>query len=249
MSDEPAPVTSPPEQRAENLGRPTSPPEQRKLDEIPAGPAPETGRPASVTLHALTLIDELRRDAKIGKDKHFCASERTLAWHRYVGIPSILVNLALAASLSIEKGKDKERSLTEQELKQIEFELKEREQEDTAGPIALQESEVSFLPLYVFLGFLAASLGGIQTFFNFQKRSEGHRGIGNRYLHVSRRCKRLLVMHHDLPFDGPALWKEYDEIYADYKQINTEAEAFPTNRRDLARAQKAVEVSPFKHPS
>ena len=42
------------------------------------------------------------------------------------------------------------------------------------------------------LAFLAASLSGTQTFFNFHKVAEGHSSVGNRYLKISRNCKTLL---------------------------------------------------------
>lgn len=41
----------------------------------------------------LALIEELRIDAKLGKGKHFAASDRKLLWHRLCGIPVALANL------------------------------------------------------------------------------------------------------------------------------------------------------------
>ena len=42
---------------------------------------------------ALTILDELRNDAKLGKNKHFYASERKLKYHYYCGIPVVIINV------------------------------------------------------------------------------------------------------------------------------------------------------------
>jgi hypothetical protein len=44
---------------------------------------------------ALSLIDELRNDARIGKNKHFNASRRKIGKHNWLGIPVVLINVAL----------------------------------------------------------------------------------------------------------------------------------------------------------
>ncbi len=95
------------------------------------------------------------------------------------------------------------------------------------------------------LAFLAASLSGMQTFFNFHKVAEGHSSVGNRYLKISRSCKTLLRKHQDIPFTSDALWAEVEEIQKEYLEINIEAEAFPTTNKDLSNARVAQEVTPF----
>jgi len=102
--------------------------------------------------------------------------------------------------------------------------------------------------LSIFLAFGAASLSGIQTFFNFHKAAEGHRAVANRYLHISRQCKTLQQKHRDLPFTPDVLWSDYEKLYGEYNQINIEAEAFPTSSSDLAKAKKAQEISPYENP-
>ena len=95
------------------------------------------------------------------------------------------------------------------------------------------------------LAFLAASLSGMQTFFNFHKVAEGHSPVGNRYLKISRHCKTLLRKHQDIPFTSHDLWAEVEEIQKEYLEINIEAEAFPTTNKDLSNARIAQEVTPF----
>jgi hypothetical protein len=95
------------------------------------------------------------------------------------------------------------------------------------------------------LAFAAASLSAVQTFFNFHKMAEGHSSVGNRYLKVSRNCKKLLRKHQDIPYSPEQLWSEAELIQNEYLEINVEAEAFPTVDRDLKKANNATEVTPF----
>lgn len=198
----------------------------------------------SSTNGALAAIEELRIDSKIGKSKHFAASDRKMLWHRIFGIPVIVANLFVGIVLvnlqSTSGAKDSPiSSITS---------VASAPTTPTGAPKSpLLANE--YLSLFsILLAFGAASLSGVQTFFNFHKASEGHRSIGNRYVHVSRQCKAFQQRHRDIPFPADALWKEYDKVYIDYNQINTEAEAFPTSKSDLNRAKEAIEISPYKNP-
>ena len=93
--------------------------------------------------------------------------------------------------------------------------------------------------------FIAASMSAVQTFFNYHKTAEGHSSVGNRYLKVSRSCKMLLRKHQDIPFTPDALWSKAEAIQQEYLDINNEAEAFPTNNKDLRNARAAKEITPF----
>tara|TARA_R110001592_G_scaffold238577_1_gene498352 strand:+ start:197 stop:736 length:540 start_codon:yes stop_codon:yes gene_type:complete len=99
--------------------------------------------------------------------------------------------------------------------------------------------------LSTILAFTAASLSAMQTFFNFHKAAEGHSSVGNRYLKISRNCKKLLRKHQDIPFSPEGLWHEAETIQNEYLEINIEAEAFPTSDKDLKSARGAQEVTPF----
>lgn len=196
------------------------------------------------TAGALAAIEELRVDSKIGKSKHFAASDRKLLWHRLCGVPVILANLFVGIVLvSVQGTNGTPISVTPQE--QLASAVTKKEDAAKAAPFLASEG-LSLLS--IFLAFGAASLSGVQTFFNFHKASEGHRAIGNRYVHVSRQCKSLQQKHRDIPFSAENIWIEYSKLYDEYHQINTEAESFPTSPGDLKKAKGATEISPYKNP-
>lgn len=163
---------------------------------------------------ALAILEELRLDSKIGKGKHFSASDRQKRYHNYIGIPAICFNIFIGTVL-----------------------------------IAFLTSNFNNTILSIIaacLSFFSAVLGAVQTFFNFNKNSEGHRSIGNRYLEVSRTCKMLIKQHEDTPFSSEKLWSEVQKLQDKYLLINQEAEAFPTSARDLKEARNSSEITPFK---
>ena len=166
---------------------------------------------------ALALLDELRGDAKLGKDKHFHACSRKLRYHNVAGIPVIVINVFIGTI--------------------IVFLLAD-------GSAAKWVSALATL-----LAFFGASLSALQTFFNFHKSAEGHSSIGNRYLRVTRDCKKLLLKHQDIPYEVAALWLEVEKLQADYLEINTDAEAFQTSKSDMKNARVSKEITPFQLPS
>jgi len=87
----------------------------------------------------------------------------------------------------------------------------------------------------VVLAFSAASLSGVQTFFNFYKSFESHRAIGNRYAHLSRQCKALQFRHKDIPLSPSSLWRECEKLLDEYNQINIDAESYPTSVSDMKK--------------
>jgi hypothetical protein len=221
------------------------------------------------SIGALTAIDELRIDSKIGKSKHFNASDRKLFWHRFYGVPVIVANLFVGIVLvSLQGAKapsiapspraskvivpDENQGNSKTLVQSIGSQISDTPTAPSQKIIVEQQlpwSSNNLLGLFsIFLAFAAASLSAIQTFFNFHKASEGHRAIGNRYVHISRQCKGLQQKHRDVPFSPESLWAEYEKLYAEYHQINTEAETFPTNSSDLKKAKGAAEISPYKAP-
>lgn len=191
---------------------------------------------------ALAAIEELRIDSKIGKSKHFSASDRKLIYHRICGLPVIIANLFVGIVLVNLQGSSSAAKALVSEAQTGMF------------PKALAEKLPVFFSsewlalVTIFFAFAAASLSAVQTFFNFHKASEGHRAIGNRYVHISRQCKATQQKHRDKPFSVDAVWPIYENLYNEYHQINTEAEAFPTNSADLKKAKSAAEISPYKNP-
>jgi hypothetical protein len=218
-----------------------------------------------------TAIEELRVDSKIGKGKHFNASDRKLFWHRIFGLPVIVANLfvgivlvslqpttssnhltfnpttastnspAVTPAVSANSGKLVTPAREEKNMDVVHGNKEELEHENSSTKSRLGLASILF-------AFGAAALSAVQTFFNFHKSSEGHRAIGNRYVHISRQCKYLQQKNRDIPFSSEEYWKEYEKLYNEYHQINTEAEAFPTSSSDLNKAKKAVEISKYNAP-
>ena len=97
---------------------------------------------------------------------------------------------------------------------------------------------VKYIP--VILAFTASFLGALQTFFNFPRKVEGHRRIGNRFLAVMKRCDRLQGYITDGIIDQIKFIEEIEAIAKNVESINQDAEAFPTNRKDYKDAQEGV---------
>jgi hypothetical protein len=198
---------------------------------------------------ALALIEELRVDAKLGKGKHFAASDRKLLWHRLCGVPVIVANLFVGIVLLNLQGQASSHA-TLAPAPAISASAPTTAKESTAtGALRAFLSSDALALLSVVLAFSAASLSGVQTFFNFYKSFEGHRAIGNRYTHLSRQCKALQQKHRDLPFDAKTLWEHYEKLIAEYNQINIDGEAFPTSSSDLKKSRNGPVLSPYKPPS
>lgn len=204
---------------------------------------------------ALAAVEELRVDSKIGKSKHFNASDRKLFWHRICGVPVILANLFVGIVLVSLQGQGGSQSPAE--IKSLAPISSPKQGSDPKleltsasrpadSPQVFKSQAVALLS--ILLAFGAASLSAVQTFFNFHKASEGHRAIGNRYTHVSRKCKAIQQRHRDIPYSSQEIWHEYNNLYDEYHQINTEAEAFPTNTKDLKQAKTVNRISPYMNP-
>lgn len=197
---------------------------------------------------ALALIEELRVDAKLGKGKHFAASDRKLLWHRLCGVPVILANLFVGIVLLNLQGQASSAAISAQVPAVLASAPVTLHDQTATGALRAFLSSDALALLSVVLAFSAASLSGVQTFFNFYKSFEGHRAIGNRYTYLSRQCKALQQKHLDLPFDANTLWEHYDKLIAEYNQINIDGEAFPTSSSDLKKARSSPVLSPYKPP-
>ncbi len=86
--------------------------------------------------------------------------------------------------------------------------------------------------LGAFLALTAALLGGMQTFFNFESRSEGHREMGNQYLAIARECERLIALFFDQQLPLAQLSKKLEQLNERYANINQQAEAFAVHDKD-----------------
>lgn len=76
------------------------------------------------------------------------------------------------------------------------------------------------------LALVTALLGGVQTFFNFKKNYEGHRGMGNEYLAIARECERLIALYFDRILDLDHLSTKIAELNKRYSDINQRAEEY-----------------------
>lgn len=100
------------------------------------------------------------------------------------------------------------------------------------------QSSLKLLP--IFLAFIAALLSGFQTYFNFNKKVEGHRRIGNRYLSVYKSCDRLQAYISDNHIENSDVIQRLENIAKEIDDINKEAEQFPTSKKDYELAQSGI---------
>lgn len=99
---------------------------------------------------------------------------------------------------------------------------------------------IKYVPLV--LALVAAFLSGFQTYFNLQKKVEGHRRVANKYLAVMKKCDRLQGYIADkMIIAEENLISKIEDISVEIDNINTEAEGFPTTKKDYRLAQKGIE--------
>jgi hypothetical protein len=98
---------------------------------------------------------------------------------------------------------------------------------------------VKYIPLV--LALIAALLSGFQTFLNLQKKIEGHRRVGNKYLAIMKKSDRIRAYINDEAIKEKELINKVEEIATDIYNINIESESFPTNKSDYELAKKGIE--------
>jgi len=88
------------------------------------------------------------------------------------------------------------------------------------------------------MAFVAAILTGLQTYFNFNAKVNGHRNIGNRYLEVYKTCGRIDAYISDSVLSQQNdIVERIESVSKEIDLINRDAEAFPTNGADYKKAQ------------
>ena len=97
---------------------------------------------------------------------------------------------------------------------------------------------LKFVPLV--FGLIAALLRGFQTFLNLQKKVEGHRRIGNRFLGISKKCDMLIAYIEDDVIAKRNLIGSIEEIISEMEETNKDAESFPTNNSDYKHAKIGI---------
>jgi len=98
---------------------------------------------------------------------------------------------------------------------------------------------IKYIPLV--LALVSALLSGFQTYLNLQKKVEGHRRIGNKYLAVMKKCDRLQGYIADNVILNNDLINRIEELAQETDSINIEAETYPTNSSDYQLAKKGIE--------
>jgi len=79
---------------------------------------------------------------------------------------------------------------------------------------------------------VVAVLGSLQTFFNFQKTSESHRTVANRYLNIARDSELLIASYYDGLIPLSAMSERLAELNASYAEVNKAAERVRTSASD-----------------
>jgi hypothetical protein len=99
------------------------------------------------------------------------------------------------------------------------------------------------------LTLLAAGLGAIQTFFNFEKQYMEHRSVGNEYLGIARECERLLALYFDGLLSLQNLSANIEMINTEYAKVNSRSEGLTVSSKEYEAAlrvqqkKKAEETS------
>ena len=105
--------------------------------------------------------------------------------------------------------------------------------------IVKSNSNISWVPLLISV--ITFFLSGIQTFFNFSKQAEGHRGIGNRYLAIMKKSELLISLYNDKQLKKEELATKALELSDETEKVNRDSEAFSTNKKDYKMAQEGIE--------
>lgn len=93
------------------------------------------------------------------------------------------------------------------------------------------------------LTLIAAGLGAIQTFFNFEKQYIEHRAVGNEYLSIARECERLLALFFDGLLPLQELSQNIESINIEYAKVNTRSEGLTVSPNEY---KVALEVQQKK---
>lgn len=98
---------------------------------------------------------------------------------------------------------------------------------------------IKYVPLV--LALISSLLGGFQTYLNLQKRVEGHRRVGNKYLAIMKKCDRLQGYIADNATTNEDIISRIENIANDIEAVNIEAETYPTNNSDYELAKNGIE--------
>ncbi len=98
---------------------------------------------------------------------------------------------------------------------------------------------VKYIP--VVLAFVAALLGGLQTYFNYNKKVEGHLRTGNDYLAVMKKCGRLQGYISENLIVREKIIDLIEELGEEMSRINKSAESYTTSKKDYVKAKQGID--------
>ena len=153
-------------------------------------------------------IANLELDAKIGKDRHFIASDRKNLYRIYLGLISV-IGTAVIASQAIRDFFNAIKIITPH-----------------------QTLAISLISLIV--GVSTAILG----FLGLEKQVAHHRFVGNLYIEVARKASRLMYDLATISGENDLnrVRKKFAKLLNKYLEINKEGESCPTSNKDSKKA-------------
>ncbi len=112
----------------------------------------------------------------------------------------------------------------------------------TSGLIEVTIRNQNTIPIAIkLLSFLAASLAGIQTIFNFQKEIECHTNAGDVYSSIYRRISLVMAEYKEKPANHDALITEFKALTAEYLKANDDSKACIPTDGDFKNAHAEIE--------
>lgn len=91
------------------------------------------------------------------------------------------------------------------------------------------------------LALSAALLSAIQSFFGFSKALQGHRVVAGRYLDLAKHCSNILATFSDSVITDEQLAKELGSCTSIMSKIDSDANAYPTNKDDFDLARSGID--------
>jgi hypothetical protein len=155
--------------------------------------------------YLLLEIANLEVDSKIGKDRHFIAADRKNIRRIILGLFSV-VGTAIIASKAI---------------KEVFHSI----------PLLSGYEDLFISLISLSVGISTAILG----FLGLETQVTQHRLVGNMYIDVSRKARRLINRLHEGE-DTEKVKEKFQEILTEYLSINKEGESCPTSKKDSKKS-------------
>jgi hypothetical protein len=91
------------------------------------------------------------------------------------------------------------------------------------------------------LAFLAATLAGIQTIFNYQKEIECHTNAGDVYSSIMRRISLVMAEYQGKPANRDALITDFKALNAEYLKANDDSKQCVPSDSDYDKVRAGIE--------